>query len=1574
MKQLILCCLVWLCYHNLCAQTLDSIRHKYTKYNSLEVQEKVYVHTDRAWYAPDEDIWINAFIVNAENCPSTRSEQLYAVLYQPDGSIFKELTLQNSNGCAEGHIKLGADILGGIYKLRVYSYWMQNFEEEAYFEKELMVQKVVLPEVLMKLDFEREAYGAGDKVIAQFEARTKENEVLANTTLSYTVQLGGALLCTETTVTDKDGVALLVYELPQKLTTTNNLINIQLQQDGLTESIARSAPIVLNNLNVQILPEGGNVSANQVNRIAFKVLNEFGKPADVSGEVVNNGGKVIQRFETFHQGMGTFELTPKKGEHYKIRITKPIGIRKTWDVPAIDFDKVGFYLKEQTEKTIKFNLYSSKQQDLFLIAQQHGKLIHTKKVMANEAVTTVELATDKFPMGILQLTVFDVEKRVHAERLIFVNKERKLNVNFKTNKKSYAPREEVKLEVVVKDETGKGVQGNFSLAVVDDKQHTFADDKQDNILSYLLMSSELKGKINEPNFYFDPKEAKASKALDYVLLTHGWRRFEWAEVLEGMPRQNLPYPIQSKEIAGYLKIGSQLAKNQTIFLSQGQARYTKKKAVATVQTDKNGFFKFEDINLPLPLYVCANYHGEYHATCIQEYSKSGVNAEDVIPIYYRNEVSEKGYYKNKDDQKLYDRNNQRIEVIDGDIVDANGQKVTDGKNMCVVNGRIYQRGGGLVYLDEAGHPHTKKGLLSKRSINNRDQLLVDEAEKKYKEVVSNDSSKPADIAKARAKLSKAKAMQQTSLALDGYLVRNEQGKIVESLRYNLSLQDLKQVVERERKPMSDKALARVLMPAEDIVVSVNEYGGVNHNYTSNRYNVNSTLTGDLEIVENLKIEQIAPKKIYYSMVQKFYEPYYVDQQNPAERTDFRKTIYWNPKVQTDKNGRASVLYYNSDEITTFRAILEGNTRNGHLIHEEHTYHTIVPFSIVSKLPTALSFGDTVKIPVVLKNNTKNELTGSFSIQTPTFLKALTAPPTELTIPANDHKVVYLAYLVKFEDGQGVFRMAFTANKLKDAVETIMSTTSKGFPIDFAMSGQQLEQTDTVVVEGAYKGSFNSKLTIYSSVLDGLMDGVESILNIPSGCFEQVSSSNYPNILALQMMEKTGQMRGDIRKKALNYLKSGYAQLAAYEIKGGGFDWYGQAPAHEGLTAYGLVQFKDMQAVYDGVDPVMIERTKAYLLSRRDGQGGFLQNVGKYGFSGNKKGLFNAYITWALSELNTPNIQKEVEKMTKEAIRSEDLYRMSLAALTHFNQGNTQRAEALLETIQEIILKTGLDKIQAESTVTYSYGNALNIETLSFAALAMMKSDKRDEVLLVKIVQYLLSKRQYGRFGSTQSTIMALKALSAYANVVNKKKEDQMVNVFINNNKVVSLFYKKEQKGSLVFENLHEHFVEGQNIITIKFDEATRGLSYAFDVSWTAEKPQSHVRCPVVLTTILTDQQTTVGETIRLNVNLENVEETAIPSTIALIGIPAGLSVQTWQLKELQEKQVFAFYELKDNYLILYYRALEGKEQKQISLDLKTDVPGSYTAPASTAYLYYGDEYKYWTEGTAVKLENAPTTK
>jgi alpha-2-macroglobulin-like protein len=157
-------------------------------------------------------------------------------------------------------------------------------------------------------------------------------------------------------------------------------------------------------------------------------------------------------------------------------------------------------------------------------------------------------------------------------------------------------------------------------------------------------------------------------------------------------------------------------------------------------------------------------------------------------------------------------------------------------------------------------------------------------------------------------------------------------------------------------------------------------------------------------------------------------------------------------------------------------------------------------------------------------------------------------------------------------------------------------------------------------------------------------------------------------------------------------------------------------------------------------------------------------------------------------------------------------------------------------------------------------------------------------------------------------------------------------------------------------------------LKIKYLGVKSPLPYSVAVDWNTFLPMSDKECQIDLTTKLSSTLASVGETVRLTATLSNKLNKEVPSTMAIIGIPAGFTAQPWQLKELQEKNVFDYYEIKGNNIAIYYRGMAPASIKIIHLDLKAEIPGFYDAPASSAYLYYTNEFKTWcaTEKVMIK--------
>ena len=257
---------------------------------------------------------------------------------------------------------------------------------------------------------------------------------------------------------------------------------------------------------------------------------------------------------------------------------------------------------------------------------------------------------------------------------------------------------------------------------------------------------------------------------------------------------------------------------------------------------------------------------------------------------------------------------------------------------------------------------------------------------------------------------------------------------------------------------------------------------------------------------------------------------------------------------------------------------------------------------------------------------------------------------------------------------------------------------------------------------------------------------------------------------------------------------------------------------------------------------------------------------------------------------------------------------------------------------------------------------------------MLKAPAKAASALNNSIQYLTSTRSgSGVFSSTQGTILALKALTEFAKYSKKTTEDGTIVIYIDNKKVAEQTYKAGDKGAITMDGL-EKFVngEGKHTMKVKYLGVKTPLPYSVAINWNTSLPNSDAECTIDLKTKLASNTANVGETVRLTTTITNKKDHDVPSTMAIIGIPAGFTAQPWQLKELQEKHVFDYYEIKGNNIAVYYRGMGPKAVKEIHLDLKAEMPGQYDAPASSAYLYYTNEFKTWsaTDKVTIKKVNS----
>ncbi|HPH89498.1 MAG TPA: TonB-dependent receptor plug domain-containing protein [Ferruginibacter sp.] len=1500
MKNIIVAVLLSACTLFQMDTTAQNTSYAYNK-------EKIYVHTDHVFYKPGDVMYFKIYLVNGDDqTPSAQSSSVFTEIISPSGTIAKKIILKVTDGYAEGSFEFEENTPGGIYKLRAYTSWMQNETGSTFFVKEITLQKYIAPRILMKLDFPQKGYGAGDLVTADFSVRSLADEPLNFYSAEYTVSLEGKVQENGKFTTNNKGKYQLQFRLPKNVLTTDALLNISMQYDGYTENISRSIPIVLNKIDLQFMPEGGTLVNGLQHTIAFKAINEFGKPVDVAGYITDKNGDTVTRYESLKFGMGKFSLQPAEGNFYTAHITRPANISQAYMLPSSDSRGIRIGMKEENNK-LMLQLQSTYSRTVKVVAQSKGIDQWTERFELAEGIKTVEVNKEIFPAGIAQFTVYDETGRPVAERLFFMNTDKKLTLTITPGKQQYLPREKVSLVLQTTDRDNKPVPANLSLSVIDDKLWTMADDKQHNILSWLLLGSELKGKIEEPSFYFKQDEPAAKASLDLLMLTHGYRYYDF-----------IPYTLEQ----GKLRFTGDLENMVSGYISnvKGERIPAKiylvnpvsgSKAIYSL-TGKDGLFFFSNLES----------HVNYSIIAQSLHPKEHININITQQGLGQDPFKETSLFKKTSDGK-----DEMAALIKPGF-----KPKTFSEQQPINEENIFggQRSLNEVVVTGYGLGMQKRSSSSAINIVRADELinvnlLSNTLAGKVAGVSIQTTANPGNGGYIRIRGTSSFNSYNEPL----YVVN---GIPVSKLDPSLSIHDIENLyVFRDAS-----ATALYGSRAANGVIVINE----------KKASYNGTLKLDFLPKYYFATKYFTTTGTVYTPVKKFYAPLYESTETDT-RNDFRETIYWNPVVQTDSQGKATVTFYNSDATTTFRAVAEGTGYNGLPGNAEKTYSSKAAIAADIKVPPYLTTGDKVLLPLTVKNNSlesKNFIVVTDTVKGIWFDKF----DSRFTLEAGQSKQVLIPALAITTVKDNISVWVKTNDSRQQLIYPV-EVAQKGFPVVTTIAGTS-DKKDSFSISKVIPGSLQTELKLFKSVEGQLLDGIESMLREPGGCFEQTSSTTYPNVFILKYLKESGKSNPDVYKKAIGYIERGYKRLTGFETSENGFEWFGKAPAHEALTAYGLLEFTDMKEFVQ-VDHKMLQRTLAFLLKRRDGKGGFKIASGGYDrFRSVPNKIANVYIVYAVTQAGAGNqFTIEYNAAVKQAIESNDAYQMAMMALAADNMHNKEDYQLLMNQLNKQYAEKNM---KSETSVVNSQDASLRVEVKSLYTLALLRSPKPDLAAAASLLSSIMNEKSYYGYGSTQATVLALQAVVNYSKAVGKQSADIEIEFTLNNRKI----------------NESTMPAEGQNNFEVRYKNNNEHIPYQYEVKYFTYSPPGSKKSVLSLQTSLQTNEASVGETVRLNVTVSNKQKDLQPMAIAKIGIPAGLSLQPWQLKQLAEENKVAYYEIFDNYLVLYWMGFAAEETKNIELDLKAEIPGTYVSKASNTYLYYTPEYKHWNEGLSVEVK------
>ncbi|MCY1077472.1 MG2 domain-containing protein [Archangium lansingense] len=695
---------------------------------------------------------------------------------------------------------------------------------------------------------------------------------------------------------------------------------------------------------------------------------------------------------------------------------------------------------------------------------------------------------------------------------------------------------------------------------------------------------------------------------------------------------------------------------------------------------------------------------------------------------------------------------------------------------------------------------------------------------------------------------------------------------------------------------------------------------------------------------------------------------------PGDRMDFSETLFWNAGVRTDaKTGEVRVSFGLNDSVTSFKAFAGAVGDDGALGSAVATIESVQPFYLEPKLPLEVTSGDVIQVPLALVNGTSTALQGA-GVQVGLSGDVKASSLGVMNLAANERARRILELKVGAQSRPVDVTLTATAGNYVDTVKRTLSIKPNGFPLRISFGGLLSSRQPVVhsvtLPANHVRGSVKTSIAVYPSPLANMTESLARLIQEPSGCFEQTSSTTYPMTMAQQYFQTHSGVSPELVASAREKLEKGYKRLVGFECSEKGYEWFGENPGHEALTAFGLMHFSDMKQVRD-VDAAMLERTRAWLLKQRDGKGGFERKRRALHTWIEDSDTSNAYILWALLEsADKPaeaarELAKEVGALKAAAIKSQNSYVLALAANVMALVGEGNEARKLMERLAAKQGKTGVVEGGTQSIVGSS-GETLQIETTALAVLAWLREPAHVSNV-ERSMRFLADSCEGGRYGSTQSTVLALRAIVAYDQARSAKRAAGSVRVYVDGKPVGNAvkFDGKTQE-ALKLPDVSELLTAGERKIELRMEGGSE-LPYSIEVTYNALVPASSPDTRVDLEVTLAKNALTEGEPTEARVWVTNRSDEKLSTTVAIFGVPGGLEVRHDQLKELVKKHTVDAYEVIGRDVVLYWRGMEPRKKLEVPLSLIAAVPGTYTGPASRAYLYYADNHKIWRDGLKVSI-------
>ncbi|MBS7562963.1 carboxypeptidase regulatory-like domain-containing protein [Mucilaginibacter sp. Bleaf8] len=869
--------------------TINTVVDKTQKYLEARPTEKVYLHMDKPYYAVGDTIWFKAYVSADLHQPSPISKVVYIEVIARADSLVQLIKLPVRNSIAWGNIALAsANYQQGNYRIRAYTKWMTNNEPSYFFDKTITVGNAIENKILTNITYNTNKSG---KVNARILYKDQRDAPYGNRKVTWTVQNADGTLEKGKGTTDANGyLTLSISEKNAPQLKSASLVTVMDVENK--HAVTRTFPLknAAATNDVQFFPEGGDLVDGINSAVAFKAIRPDGLGTEVKGTVVDNEGKTVASITSQHLGMGIFTFTPESNKTYKANVSFPDGTQATYNLPKAK--PSGLVLSIDNKNAASMNLkitandaflQANRGKSYYIIAQSSGAVCYAARASLYKSEIVAAIPKDKLRSGTVQVSILNTSGEPLSERLAFVwNAGELMNLSLTADKPTYARRQKVKLNLAAKAQS-LPADANFSVSVIDETKTPFNDNASTTILTHLLLQSDVKGFIEQPNYYFTKTDEKKLNELDLLMLTQGYRHFTYKSIITGAYPPLYALPEQGIELSGTLRtLNGMPIKGGNVRLQIPNRSYN-----ANAITNAEGEFKFENLLFEDSSQVTLNARNNVRANNLMiMVSPSGSTSTLPPNPNYPNEILNidstlSPYLQNS--KRVYDNSHQLKEVVI--------KSTTIPKT--------------VTHKDYAG----LSGLSS--------------------------------IADHQVNGSQLSACNDLLTCIRGSLpgITFDNNFFYVTRDYNAGNRTPTQVFVRGM-PVDNNYLSNINpSEVESIEIFVkDDLGTVNRTY-----NTNGAIVVNMKKIESKRItlaelQQLSPPPYIvnlmpkgYDAVKEFYSPKYDVSKTNTIGLDLRTTIYWNPAVYTNKTtGTASVEFFNADSKGTYKVIVEGWDKDGNL--------------------------------------------------------------------------------------------------------------------------------------------------------------------------------------------------------------------------------------------------------------------------------------------------------------------------------------------------------------------------------------------------------------------------------------------------------------------------------------------------------------------------------------------------------------------------------------------------------------------------------------------------------------------